>query len=281
MENLINSKIKFDHLNWLLFFRIFLILFILIHYFSVFPDFNSLYSVNGLIPYSHIKIFVPDYVINLPKIIIFLNNYNINETTSILIFHILFVSFCLLILFGIKYRFLSIFLLLLHIILVKSNPYYSYGVDYFTSISIFYLIIIPNNKTEKSYKPFKKLFQIHLCIIYFFAGFEKALGHNWWNGESIWKAVNLPFASGFFDFSFLLNFPVIFSIIGISTVFLELTYPIFIWSKRFRNIWLNMIILLHIGIAFILNLYFFSGLMIILNLTLKYSFNDEKTNSNI
>ena len=33
-----------------------------------------------------------------------------------------------------------------------------------------------------------RLMQIHLCVIYFFAGAGKLLGETWWNGEALWGA---------------------------------------------------------------------------------------------
>lgn len=43
-------------------------------------------------------------------------------------------------------------------------------------------------------------------------------------------------------------------------------YPLFIWMPKTRKLWLSLTICMHLGIAIILNLYFFSTLMIIWNL---------------
>ncbi|WP_053073284.1 hypothetical protein [Chryseobacterium sp. FH2] len=143
-------------------------------------------------------------------------------------------------------------------------------------MSLFYLAIIPPDLKSLALPAFKRLFQIHVCIVYFFAGFDKLIGINWWNGESIWKAINLPFATSIYDITFLGNYPILLTILGLGTAILEL-YPLFVWNRKTSNFWIYSVILMHIGIAFILNLYFFSAIMIIWNLTLKFSFNNERS----
>src|SRR5262245_45710024 len=42
----------------------------------------------------------------------------------------------------------------------------------------------------------QRLIQIHMCIIYFFAGISKLQGPAWWNGEAMWRAfANLEYQS--------------------------------------------------------------------------------------
>ena len=83
----------------------------------------------------------------------------------------------------------------------------------------------------------------------------------------------MPFATNNYNLSFLGNYPNFLIILGWTIVLLELMYPIFIWQKKTRNYWIFLIILLHVSIAYILNLYFFSAIMIIWNITLKLTFN--------
>lgn len=262
---------------WLTFFRIAVSLLIIIHFVSILPDFKNLYSVNeGVIGYNVTDIFVPDYLINLPKIIIFFDTMGIAPDTTILSFKILFLAALGTLLLGYKQNLSALVVLLLQIALVKSNSYYAYGVDFFTSMSLFYLAIIPRDLSSTALSPFKRLFQIHVSIVYFFAGFDKIIGTNWWNGENIWKAINLPFATNTYDITFLGHFPILLTVFGLLTVILELTYPFFVWQPKISKYWIYLTILMHVGIAFILNLYFFSSIMIIWNLTLLFSFNNEK-----
>src|SRR5690625_80090 len=120
-------------------------------------------------------------------------------------------------------------------------------------MSLFYLALIPSHSTFSLRKylfrkikilnitPYLRLMQLHLSIAYFFSGLSKILGFNWWNGEAVWKAINLPFANlDFqFDFSFLLEYPGIFIIIGWATIVIELCYPLFIWWRKTRKPWLD------------------------------------------
>ncbi|MEJ5049622.1 hypothetical protein WH221_07265 [Chryseobacterium culicis] len=262
---------------WLTFFRIAISLLIIIHFVSILPDFKNLYSVNeGVIGYNVTDIFVPDYLINLPKIIIFFDTIGIAPDTTILSFKILFLAALGTLLLGYKQNLSALIVLFLQIALVKTNSYYAYGVDFFTSMSLFYLAIIPRDLSSLALSPFKRLFQIHVSIVYFFAGFDKIIGTNWWNGENIWKAINLPFATNTYDITFLGHFPILLTVFGLLTVILELTYPFFVWQPKISKYWIYLTILMHVGIAFILNLYFFSSIMIIWNLTLLFSFNNEK-----
>jgi len=275
----------FEDMNsffWISFFRISVGIFVLLHFISVFPDFNALYSNGGIIPNDIIDVFTPDFLITLPKIIIAFQNIGIDENTSIISFQLLYLMLSVFLIIGFFPRISAFFLLILQIALSKSNCYYAYGADFFVSMSLFYLVLIPSNfeysiKTIKALNitPFKRLFQIHVSIAYFFSGFDKILGYNWWNGESIWKAINLPFATSNFDFSLLAHYPITLVLIGWLTILIEMLYPVFIWMESTRKYWIVLTISLHIGIAFVLNLYFFSTIMIIWNLTLLHSFNEK------
>src|SRR5690554_5952808 len=180
---------------------------------------------------------------------------------------------------------------LLHASFIKTHSFLIYGVDYFTSMSLFYIMIFPsdiNYSLRNLFKNYskknifhitisKKFFQIHLCIIYFFSGLDKALGFNWWNGEAIWKAINLPnFYNDFnINLATLANYPLIFILIGILTIIIEILYPIFINLKITKNIYLLLTIFMYFEILFILNLYFFSIINIILNITPFYFKNNK------
>lgn len=259
---------------WLVFFRVAISLLVIVHFLSILPDFNNLYSINdGVIEYRVSDIYIPDYVINLPKMIMFFDQMGIDPGITIMSFKIAFLLFAGILLLGYQQNISALILLFLQIALAKSNVYYTYGIDYFTSISLFYLTIIPSKVSSLALSPFKRLFQIHISIVYFFAGFDKIIGLNWWNGENIWKAINLPFATNNYNITFLGDYPIFLTICGLLTVILELAYPLFVWQSKY---WIYLTILMHVGIAFILNLYFFSAIMIIWNLTLMFSFNNEE-----
>src|SRR5699024_1197535 len=118
-----------------------------------------------------------------------------------------------------------------------------------------------------------------LSIAYFSSGLLKILGFNWRNGEAIWKTVNLPYSNldFHFDFSFLGQHPLLCVIIGWIIILTELCYPLFIWYSKTRKLWLYLTISMHIGIILVLNLYFFSTIMIIWNLTAFYFLQQDRS----
>ena len=84
-----------------------------------------------------------------------------------------------------------------HLSAIKSSALLSYGVDNFTSIGLFYLMLSPLpdhlalDSRWRKWPPKKtqlqsfwqRVLQLHLCVIYFFSGLTKLLGSGWWNGE--------------------------------------------------------------------------------------------------
>jgi hypothetical protein len=280
-----------DNNAFLCFFRIATALLILIHFLSIITDFELLFSSNSIVPQEIMTAFHPDWLITFPKIVNAFSLMGINETETISIVKVSYIALCLFIALGFYSRVSAFLLLMIQIALVKGSSFFIYGVDFFTSMSLFYLILFPSDGvfsiknlitkkklyTTKS-MPIKRLFQIHISIAYFFSGLDKLLGFNWWNGESIWKAIHLPYANRDFnfDFNWMADYSFIIVIVGWSTIIIEMFYPLFIWIPKTRKLWLCLTISMHIGIALVLNLYYFSAIMIIWNLT---NFYFEKENS--
>lgn len=283
MNSVINDKLQkffFEELtnqHWSIFFRQSIGILLILHLLAVLPDFEVLYSSTGYIPSDIMDVFVPNYLITLPKIVNYLQSFGIGEFDILLGFKIIYIVLGILLILGKRTQVIAFILLLMQIAMVKGSGFYSYGIDFFVSMSLVYLILIPTNTKEKT--PYRRLFQIHLSILYFLSGLGKVVGFNWWNGESIWKAINLPFANQDFQFNFLflVENPILLIIIGWTTIIIEIAYPIFIWNPKTRNLWLFLTIAMHIGIALVLNLYFFSTMMIIWNLTNFYNFKNKLT----
>ncbi|KIA96640.1 hypothetical protein OC25_02650 [Pedobacter kyungheensis] len=267
-----------EDMLFLLFFRVSVSLFLLIHFFSLGKDFNYFYSNDGLIPLRVQNVYNESF--SLPKLLDYLyKEFDLNVEKVLLSFKVCYSFLCLALFFGFFSRLSSFFLIILHLLLVRGTPFYSYGVDYFSSIALFYCLIFPldqysslrnlilKNNFSVNPTPFRRLLQLHLGIMYFFSGFGKLLGFNWWNGESIWKAIHLPYFNYNYagSFDYLSKYPIIFVLLGWGTILIELLYPIFMNFKRTRLFWLLLVVSLHVGIAFILNLYFFSAIMIIIN----------------
>ena len=167
----------------------------------------------------------------------------------------------------------------LHLCAVKSGDMLVYGVDNFVTIGLFYLMLSPlpdkeslDWKFRKSRAQnsellgfFRRVLQLHLSIAYFFSGLSKCLGHGWWNGSSIWRALIRP-PFDVLSPELLVKWKHFFPALGIGVWIIELGYPFFIWSKRTRLIWLICVLLMHIGIGLFMGMYLFAFVMIVLNL---------------
>jgi len=190
---------------------------------------------------------------------------------------LLCAGLCLL--FGAFSRTAAIVAWFLYLCAVKSGVLTSYGMDNFTIIGLFYLMVAPLPdrfsfdvivrklpvRDERLHGFHCRVLQIHLCLIYFFGGLTKALGPAWWNGESMWRALTRsPF--NVISPDFLASWGSALPLLGIGVCFLETGYPFFIWSRRTRAIWLAGILVMHVAIGLTMGLYLFGLIMIILNL---------------
>jgi hypothetical protein len=109
-----------------------------------------------------------------------------------------------------------------------------------------------------------RLIQVHLCVIYFFAGTRKLLGEGWWDGSAMWQAVaNYEYQS--IDMTWLANWPLLTTFLTNITVFFELTYPALIWPRITRPIVLALAVFLHLGIVLALGMPTFGLMMLIAN----------------
>jgi Vitamin K-dependent gamma-carboxylase len=167
----------------------------------------------------------------------------------------------------------------LHLCAAKSGGFVSYGVDSFMIIALFYLMLSPlpdqysldwrlrglRPKDLQLLGFWRRVLQLHLCIIYFFSGLAKCLGLGWWNGSSVWRALIRP-PFNVIDPEILVRWKYLFPIAGILICVLEFGYPFFIWSARTRKIWLVSVCAMHVAIAVTMGMYLFSLVMIVLNL---------------
>lgn len=230
---------------------------------SLIPDFSSIYSENSYIPPIINKSFLNPYDLTIYWIADFASLYGIpNTIVVIVILGVYFLSLVMMFLGTARVLF-SVISLVTHVMLINSSFFFSYGADYFITFSLFLCLLLSiNSKFVKSFAI--RLLQIQLCIVYFFAGFGKMLGTDWWDGNAIWYVFN----------NFIVEYPVsimpvfrsVFIIFSLFTVFLEISYPLFINYARTRKYCLFFVICMHIAIAVMMGLYTFGGIMIILNL---------------
>jgi len=166
----------------------------------------------------------------------------------------------------------------LHLCSVKSGGLVTYGVDAFTTAGLFYLMLSPlpdrlsfdflwrNRLSNPDLLGFwRRVLQLHLCFAYFFSGFTKALGRDWWNGINLWRSLIRP-PFDVIPADILVRFKDFLPIAGIVVIVLEVAYPICIWMPRVRRVWLVAIVLMHLGIGLAMGMYLFASVMIVLNL---------------
>jgi len=180
---------------------------------------------------------------------------------------------------GVFSRTASVVTWILYVCTAKTAEVWSYGVDNFTIIGLFYLAIAPlpdawsvdarwrgkRLRNARLYGLHRRILQLHMCIIYSFGGITKCAGLGWWNGESLWRALTrAPF--DVVPPEILIRAGFLLPVVGILVCVMEATYPIFIWPRRTRPITLALIISMHIAIGALMGMYLFASIMIILNL---------------
>ncbi len=191
-----------------------------------------------------------------------------------------YVLLCIALCLGVWTRVVAIMLLLHHTLLYTALPQLSYGFDYFCVNALLYCAAFPVSRYHSLDRrlfalapsrwatPSLRALQLHLCIVYFFAGTLKALGATWHNGEAIWRAYQLPVFTGvgYVDLGWSSAYPLFWAALGWGVIVLENAYPALMWSGRIRPHWLFATLALHAGIAVTMGLYAFSAMMILLNL---------------
>lgn len=199
------------------------------------------------------------------------------ETVLFLAWLGLFVSGCALFV-GITSRVSAIAAWLLHLCAAKSGGFVSYGMDNFMTIGLFYLMLSPlpdrlsldwrlrevRPKNPQLLGFWRRVLQLHLCIIYFFSGLTKCLGSGWWDGSNVWRSLIRP-PFNVIDPEILVRWRYLFPVAGIFVWLLEIGYPFFIWHSKTRKIWLIGICAMHAGIGLTMGMYLFAFIMIVLN----------------
>lgn len=111
-----------------------------------------------------------------------------------------------------------------------------------------------------------RLIQLHLCIIYLFAGLSKLQGAAWWNGTAFWGGVaSLEYQS--MDMTWLATWPLTVNLLTHVTVLWELSYCALVWPRLTRPVMLFLAICVHGGIALALGMKTFGMAMLIANVS--------------
>jgi hypothetical protein len=271
-----------DH--WLTVLRVGLGIQIILCSFSSRKDWSGLFMKNGggIISRDLMEAVVSLEVPLVPKLgwLVVAGNYmGLSEETILLASWAGLLGAGCLLAMGLFCRTAAISAWFLYLCQTKSWDWASYGMDSFVTIGLFYLMLSPLPdrsaldhrlrkiplKNPDLHGFFRRVLQLHLCVIYFSGGIMKSLGKGWWTGESIWRALTRP-PFNIVPPEWILSWKAILPLAGIAVCVLETGYVVFIWPKKTRPIWLIGIVGMHIGIGLTMGLYLFSLVMIILNL---------------
>jgi hypothetical protein len=269
--------------TWVTILRVGLGLQVVLYCLSLWPDWNFLFvgNGNGLISRDLTETILTLNTPFLPRLgwlVGFGSHIGLSESRILsLTLGCFLASGCCLIL-GFLCRPAAITAWFLHLASVTSGGLMSYGVDNFMTIGLFYLMLCPlpdrysldarlwhkRPKDPSQLGFYQRVLQIHLCLIYFFGGLDKCLGAGWWNGTSIWRALTRP-PFNIISPHILIRWSYLLPVVGIFICLIEIGYPIFIWPKRTRAIWLISVVAMHLAIALTMGMYLFALIMIVLN----------------
>lgn len=202
--------------------------------------------------------------------------FGIRESASLAICFCAYVASLHFLILGWHTRIAAVGAWLLHLTLKTSGNLSAYGVFEFATIALFYCVCLPvgdawSVDTRRDPRPPSaaarvglRLLQLHLCVVYLSSGIEKASGEQWRTGEAIWRAVMRP-AFEPLDLSWMATYGWVPMLAAWGTLAIEVGYTFLVWPRRTRKAFTLAAISMHVGIAAILGLWAFSGVMIALN----------------
>jgi hypothetical protein len=110
----------------------------------------------------------------------------------------------------------------------------------------------------------QRLIQVHMCVIYLFAGLSKLQGLSWWNGEAMWRAfANLEYQSA--DMTWMAWQPWLVNLSTHVTIFWEISFCVLMWNRLARPPMLVGAVVLHFGIGAFLGMWTFGLIMLLGN----------------
>lgn len=261
-------------------FRILIAGFALIQAFTWYPDWQAFFGRDAWIQWEISQALSQPWNPHLGKIYELLAPLGISEEGLVQGFFWIYVLCTTGLLIGWFTRLWAILTWLCHYAIMSTIPTFVYGVDIFLQIALFYIMVMPVAKAfsldvrlgrvsrEPSWGVTMsiRVLQIHICLAYLSAGYEKMLAAEWWDGNVLWRSLVQPDFRQF-DLTWIASHPWIAKALSWFTMIIETGYCVGMWIPRVRIFWLAGIISLHIGIGLFLGLYFFGLIMILLSVS--------------
>ena len=105
-----------------------------------------------------------------------------------------------------------------------------------------------------------RLIQLHLCAIYFWAGFSKLKGPSWWTGQAMWNVIaNQEYQT--IDITWMAWIPWLPFLLAHITIAWEVFFIVLVWNRRLRPLILTIGVLMHVGIGAFLGMWTFGLIM--------------------
>jgi Vitamin K-dependent gamma-carboxylase len=245
---------------------------------SVAPAFLDFYSSRGILQDPVRGAFSDRGPLCLTWLVDAFSRIGAGETPVLAGVAIVYVLALLALLVGLGTRAAAAIAWLVHLMLMTTAHGTTYGLDQFALTLLFHLVWMPAGaafsldrrlgRAPADPSPMARfalrVLQLNLCIVYLISGISKAMGPQWWNGDAVWRSLMLPEFEQL-DFSWLANHPWAPKAAGWAVLLVESGYPIFIWPRLTRRIWLAAAVALHLGIALFMGLHLFGAIMVVFN----------------
>lgn len=238
-------------------------------------DLDAFFSSNGLQPLSAIREFHgQDYIFSFLFYV---------PDNWLHVVHWTAFAIALLFCVGVCTRLTSILAFLITISYSHRVPVANFGLDQILGLLCLYLAIgpsgaalsvdewfrkrralksglLPSTPRLESCRMALRLIQIHICVIYFWAGFAKLKGESWWTGEALWQVLaNQEYQT--LDLTWMAWVPWLPYLIAHITVAWEVFFCVLIWNKYLRPIMLAVGTGMHFGIGAFLGMWTFGLVM--------------------
>ncbi len=259
---------------WALFLRSGLGSALLFQSLRLWPDLKNIVASNAIVPSSIAELVDPWWLPRIGWFAPLLARAGLDGQKAFIFFFALYTILLIALILNFHPKVTSILVFVLHLVIAGSIHFSMYGVDNFASIGLFYCVIAPARTPLPEGSDIlwrsslvHRLFQFHLLVAYCISGIAKSLGSQWWSGEAVWLALAAPLARGVVDSARLVAYPGVALVAGISVLVIETCYPVFMLPKATRRVWFVLVILMHLGIGLLMNIWSFALVMIVLNIS--------------